>query len=298
LIATVCRFPAADFFGEWKGSEALSPDVEIGFVGGGKMAEALVRGLLRAKLCRTEQLIVSDVLEQRRRYFQDVLNVRSTPENAEVADFARVLVLAVKPHVVVTPVLRELAPSLQRQHLVVSIAAGVPLRILESALPEGQRVVRVMPNTPALVGEMAAGYSLGRHATEEDGKLVAQILGAAGRAFELDEKLLDAVTGLSGSGPAYVCLIIEALSDGGVKMGLPRDVATALACQTLLGTAKMIVETKKHPGELKDMVTSPGGTTIEAIHELEKGGLRAALIRAVEAATLKSQQLGKAAGDH
>jgi len=276
----------------------LSPDVEIGFVGGGKMAEALVRGLLRAKLCRTEQLIVSDVLEQRRRYFQDVLNVRSTPENAEVADFARVLVLAVKPHVVVTPVLRELAPSLQRQHLVVSIAAGVPLRILESALPEGQRVVRVMPNTPALVGEMAAGYSLGRHATEEDGKLVAQILGAAGRAFELDEKLLDAVTGLSGSGPAYVCLIIEALSDGGVKMGLPRDVATALACQTLLGTAKMIVETKKHPGELKDMVTSPGGTTIEAIHELEKGGLRAALIRAVEAATLKSQQLGKAAGDH
>ena len=276
----------------------MSPDVEIGFVGGGKMAEALVRGLLRAKLCRTEQLIVSDVLEQRRRYFQDVLNVRSTPENAEVADFARVLVLAVKPHVVVTPVLRELAPSLQRQHLVVSIAAGVPLRILESALPEGQRVVRVMPNTPALVGEMAAGYSLGRHATEEDGKLVAQILGAAGRAFELDEKLLDAVTGLSGSGPAYVCLIIEALSDGGVKMGLPRDVATALACQTLLGTAKMIVETKKHPGELKDMVTSPGGTTIEAIHELEKGGLRAALIRAVEAATLKSQQLGKAAGDH
>lgn len=270
--------------------------IEIGFVGGGKMAEALVRGLLGAELCAPEQLIVSDVLEQRRRYLQDEIGVRSTADNAEVADFARVIVLAVKPNVIVTPVLRELAPQIQRQHLIVSIAAGVPLRILESALPEGQRAVRVMPNTPALVGEMAAGYSLGRHATDEDGKLVGKMLGAVGKSFELDEKLLDAVTGLSGSGPAYVCQIVEALSDGGVKMGLPRDVATALACQTVLGTAKMISETGKHPGELKDMVTSPGGTTIEALHELEKGGLRATLMRAVEAATLKSKRLGESVG--
>ena len=181
-----------------------------------------------------------------------------------------------------------------QQHLIGSIAAGTRIEAIESALPEGTRVVRVMPNTPCLVSEGAAGYALGKNATEEDGKLVGTMLSAVGEAFLLDEKLLDAVTGLSGSGPAFVYLVIEALSDGGVKMGLPRDAAMRLAAKTVLGAAKMVLETQKHPGELKDAVTSPGGTTIEGIHALERGRLRATLMDAVEVATLKSKMLGEA----
>ena len=176
--------------------------------------------------------------------------------------------------------------------LVISIAAGITLKTLDAALPKS-RLVRVMPNTPCLVGESASGYSLGPRATEADGALVKQLLESVGRAFVVDEKLLDAVTGLSGSGPAFVYVAIEALSDAGVRMGLPRDVALQLAAQTVRGAATMVLETGEHPGVLKDRVTSPGGTTIAGLAALESGGFRGTLIAAVEAATRRSIELGK-----
>jgi pyrroline-5-carboxylate reductase len=175
----------------------------------------------------------------------------------------------------------------------ISIAAGVTLARLEAALPAGARVIRVMPNTPALVGEAAAAFALGKSATAADGELAKKLLSAVGIAFLVKESLLDAVTGLSGSGPAYVYQFIEALSDGGVAAGLPRDISTKLAAQTVLGAAKMVLETGQHPGALKDQVTSPGGTTIEGLHELEKGKLRATVMSAVRAATEKSKKLGQ-----
>ena len=177
--------------------------------------------------------------------------------------------------------------------MIISIAAGLPLAKLEGHLPGGARVIRVMPNTPALVGASATAYALGKAATAADGELAQQLFSSVGVAYQMRESLLDAVTGLSGSGPAYVYLVIEALSDGGVACGLPREVATRLAAQTVLGGAKMVLETGLHPGALKDMVTSPGGTTIEGLHELEKGGLRASLINAVRAAAEKSKRLGQ-----
>jgi pyrroline-5-carboxylate reductase len=174
-----------------------------------------------------------------------------------------------------------------------SIAAGVPIARLEGGLEQGARVIRVMPNAPALVGASATAYALGTSATAGDAALAHKIFSAVGLAFPLKETMLDAVTGLSGSGPAYVYLMMEALSDGGVAAGLPRDVATKLAAQTLLGSAKMALETGLHPAALKDMVASPGGTTIEGLHELEKGAVRGALISAVRAATEKSRKLGQ-----
>ena len=178
-------------------------------------------------------------------------------------------------------------------HLLISIAAGVPIAKLEAGLGPDRRVVRVMPNTPALLGASASAYALGKTATTADAGLVQRIFSSVGVAFQLKESLLDAVTGLSGSGPAYMYLMIEALSDGGVAVGLPRDVATTLAAQTMLGSARMVLETGIHPGALKDMVTSPGGTTIEGLHELEKGKVRGVLISAVRAATEKSRKLGQ-----
>jgi pyrroline-5-carboxylate reductase len=191
-------------------------------------------------------------------------------------------------------VLAEIKPVITPRHLVVSIAAGITLRQLGEGLGADRRIIRVMPNTPCLVGAGASGYCLGSVATAEDGVLVERILTAVGRAYRLPENLLDAVTGLSSSGPAFVAVMIEALSDGGVRMGLPRDVATALAAQTVFGTAKMVLEAGLHPGVLKDMVASPGGTTIAGLHALERGGLRAALMDAVEAATRRAVELGKA----
>lgn len=206
--------------------------------------------------------------------------------------FANVILLAVKPDQV-NDVLAEARPHFTDKHLLVSIAAGVTLARMESVLPPGARVVRVMPNTPALVGASASAFALGKSAIAEDGQLAQKLFSSVGVAYQVKESLLDAVTGLSGSGPAYVFLMIEALSDGGVAAGLPRDIATKLAAQTLLGSAKLLLETGQHPGALKDMVTSPGGTTIEGIHELEKGGLRAALMNAVRAAADKSRKLGQ-----
>jgi pyrroline-5-carboxylate reductase len=221
--------------------------------------------------------------------------VATSASNRDVTERSDVLILAVKPQSM-APVLAELRSVVTDGHLVVSIAAGVPLAALAAGLGPSCRLIRVMPNTPALVGAGASGYCLGPNATADDEAVVRACLGSVGRAYRVPESLLDAVTGLSGSGPAFVYLMIEALSDGGVRVGLPRDVATALAAQTLLGAAQMVLETGLHPGVLKDQVASPGGTTIAGLHALERGGLRAALIDAVQAATRRSAELAVEAG--
>ncbi len=265
----------------------------IGFIGGGKMAEALIKGVLSAKLGSTDKIIVSDVDKKRCQILEEETGIKTTQENDKVISGAEIIILAIKPNVM-GKILEELKGNITSGHLVVSIAAGIPLNFIESLLNEGCRAIRVMPNTPCLVGETAAAYALGKNATLNDGELVSQILNAVGKSFLFDEKQLDAVTGLSGSGPAFIYMVIEALTDGGVKMGLPRDVSTQLAAQTAFGAAKMVLEAGMHIGELKDSVTSPGGTTIEGLHALEKGGLSNTLINAVEVATKKSKRLGKA----
>ena len=270
----------------------MASKLQIGFLGAGKMASALAKGFIAARLVTPRQLIASDVMEPARASFAKEVGAKAATSNAEVMKFARVIILAVKPDQV-AGVLAEIKPHCTENHLLVSIAAGVTLAKLEGALPSGARVIRVMPNTPALVGAGASGYALGSHAKAEDAALAQQLLGAVGLACAVKESLLDAVTGLSGSGPAYAFLMIEGLSDGGVAAGLPRDIATRLAAQTLLGAAKMVLETGLHPGALKDMVTSPGGTTIEGVHELEKGRVRGALMSAVRAATDKAKKLGQ-----
>jgi pyrroline-5-carboxylate reductase len=264
----------------------------IGFLGAGKMATALAKGFVRADLVTAKQIIGSDPSEAARAAFARDIGSKTTAFNSEVAQFAQVLLLAVKPDQVGN-VLNEIREDITGKHLIISIAAGVPLAKLEHALPAGTRIIRVMPNTPALVGASATAFALGKSALGQDAAVAQELFSSVGDAYQLKESLLDAVTGLSGSGPAYVYLVIEALSDGGVASGLPRDVATRLAAQTVLGGAKMVLETGQHPGALKDMVASPGGTTIEGLHELEKGKLRATLINAVRAATEKSRKLGQ-----
>jgi pyrroline-5-carboxylate reductase len=266
--------------------------LSIGFLGSGKMATALAKGFVQAGLVRPDQVLGSDTAEAARAAFGREVGARTTAFNPDVIRFASVLILAVKP-AQVPDVLREVRGQLSDKHLLISIAAGVSLVGLEENLEAGARVVRVMPNTPALVGASASAFALGRSATNEDGQLVQKLLGAVGLALPVPESLLDAVTGLSGSGPAFVYLVIEALSDGGVAAGLPRDIATKLAAQTVFGAGKMALETGLHPGALKDMVTSPGGTTIEGVHELERAGVRGAFMNAVRMAADKARRLGQ-----
>ena len=263
----------------------------IGFIGAGRMAAALARGFVDSGLVAPENLIASDPVPAGRKAFAQAVGCETTDSNADVLAKAKVIFLAFKPHQLdeATETVRD---QFDGSYLVISILAGVRLAKLDEACGGLARVVRVMPNTPALVGEGACGYALGQAATSDDGELVKRLLCAVGVAYEVKESLIDAVTGLSGSGPAYGYTIIEALSDGGVAAGLPRDVSTRLAAQTMLGAAKMVLETGKHPGELKDMVCSPGGTTIEGVHELEEGGVRSALINAVRAATERAVELG------
>jgi pyrroline-5-carboxylate reductase len=265
--------------------------VRIGFLGAGRMATALARGWLAAGLATPGRVLASDPLPQAREAFAGGDRLRTTADNREVVTASDVLVLAVKPQSV-KALLAEVGPVVGPPHLVISIAAGITLRQLMDGLGSDRRLIRVMPNTPCLLGASASGYAAGEAATADDVALVGRLLNAVGRAYRLPESLLDAVTGLSGSGPAFVYVMIEALSDGGVRVGLPRDVATALAAQTVLGAAKMVLETGTHPGALKDMVASPGGTTIAGLHALERGGVRAALMDAVEAATQRARELG------
>jgi len=270
----------------------MSSALKLGILGAGKMAGALARGFVSAGLATADSILASDPYEGARAAIGKDARIKTTAANSDVLKFADVLVLAVKPDQV-NSVLAEARPLFTDKHLLISIAAGVTLARMEAALPAGARIIRVMPNTPALVGASASAFAVGKSATVDDAQLVQELFSSVGVAFQVKESLLDAVTGLSGSGPAYAFLIIEALSDGGVAAGLPRDIATKLAAQTLLGSAKLLLETGQHPGALKDMVTSPGGTTIDGLHELEKAGVRGALIAAVRAASDKSKKLGQ-----
>ncbi len=269
----------------------MATPLKIGFLGAGKMATALAKGFIRAELVIPREIMASDPHDAARKNFAAEVDAKTVVANVDVAKFAQVLILATKPDQTAA-VLKEIRGKFTGNHLLISIAAGVKLAKLEAALPSGAHVIRVMPNTPALVGAGASAFALGKAATAADGEIARKLLSAVGIAFLVKESLLDAVTGLSGSGPAYVYQFIEALGDGGVAAGLPRDVASSLAAQTVLGAAKMVLETGQHPGALKDQVTSPGGTTIEGLHELEKGRLRAVVMSAVRAATEKSKEAG------
>jgi pyrroline-5-carboxylate reductase len=272
--------------------QLMAAKLTIGFLGAGKMAAALAKGFISAGLVKPGQILAGDPAAAARAAFAKETGATTTASNADVARFAGLLVIAVKPGSV-NELLAEIRAQITARHLVLSIAAGVTLAQLEANLGRGARVIRVMPNTPALVGASASAFARGKAALPADAALALRLLASVGLAFELKEALLDAVTGLSGSGPAYVYVIIEALSDGGVAAGLPRDVAAKLAAQTVLGGAKMVLQTGLHPGALKDMVASPGGTTIEGLHELEKGKIRGVLMSAVRAATEKSRKLGQ-----
>ena len=257
------------------------------------MATALAGGLLESGLATGEQIAASDPsAEGGERFASAVPGAKVSTSNAEVAEKSTVVILAVKPQVIPL-VLEGLAPSIGHEQLVVSIAAGVTLSRLEQLLPSRTRVVRVMPNTPCLIGQGASGFSLGSAATEADGQLVDQMLRAVGIAFELPEPLLDGVTGLSGSGPAFVYTVVEALTAGGEAAGLPPEVAAELAAQTVAGAAEMILKTGLPPSELRDAVTSPGGTTLAGLEAYEKHEGRGALMAAVMAATERSRELGK-----
>ncbi len=267
----------------------------IGFIGGGNMAAALIRGLLHSQTVSPEQIQASDVKAERLAELHAKYGIATTQDNEALGRWADVIVISVKPQIVdrvLAPIAAALEGSLTENDLVVSIAAGVPLESIEARLPKGARVVRAMPNTAAIALAGATAIAPGTHATQADLDVAKGLFDAVGRCVVLDESLLDAVTGLSGSGPAYVMLMIEALADGGVKVGLGRDTALLLAAQTVYGAAKLQLETGEHPGRLKDMVTSPGGTAIAGLHTLEAGGLRRTLIDAVEAATNRAGELG------
>src|SRR5689334_10769151 len=267
---------------------------KIAFLGTGNMAEALIKGLLRAGTAKPEELIATFRRKERMEEFQKSYPVKTTLDNVAAAAEASVVVLSVKPQAM-SKLLVQIAPAVDPHKLIISVAAGVPIMALERKLGAGARIIRTMPNTPALVGMGACALAAGEHATQEDLDIASSIFQAVGITTVVDENLLDAVTGLSGSGPAYVFLVIEALSDAGVKVGLPRYTALKLAAQTVLGSAKLLIETGAHPGHLKDQVTSPGGTAIAGIATLEAGGLRTTLINAVEAATRRSRELGELA---
>jgi pyrroline-5-carboxylate reductase len=263
----------------------------LGFLGSGNMAAALVGGLVHGKVLPSGRILASDVKVERLEQLRAEFGIRTTVDNHELLRESDVVVLAVKPQVI-DRVLTEVGGDVRADQLVVSVAAGVPLEALEARLPKGSRVVRAMPNTPATVQAGATAVSGGTHASADDLRVARELFEAVGRVVVLDEALLDAVTGLSGSGPAYVMLIIEALADGGVKVGLHRDTALLLAAQTVFGSAKLLLETGEHPGRLKDMVTSPGGTAIAGLHTLESGALRKTLIDAVEVASKRAAELG------
>lgn len=262
---------------------------DIGFIGAGQMAQALASGFVHAQKTTANQIRFYDPSDAAVEAFQGkVPGSQACGSVTQVVANSNTVFIAVKPQYVDS--VFENVPQ-QPTCLFVSIVAGVPLRRLHDGLTT-ERVIRVMPNTPCLVGQAASGFCLGTGASVEDGEYVRQLLEAVGVAHQLPEQSLDAVTGLSGSGPAFVYQMIEAMSDGGVRVGLPRDIATQLAAQTVLGAATMVLQTGEHPGVLKDRVTSPGGTTIAGLHSLEIAGTRAAYMNAVQAATERSRELG------
>lgn len=270
---------------------AAGCEITAGFIGGGNMAEAIIKGIIAGGTA-PESILVAEPVATRRQQLAEQYNITTTADNSDVAAACKTIILAVKPQTAPS-VCSALKSDLTGAHLLISIMAGVSCATLEGYFTAPPRVVRVMPNTPALVLAGATAAAPGKTATDEDLTAVEALFSQVGKCYRVDEKLLDAVTGLSGSGPAYVLTFIEALADGGVKSGLPRDIALNLALQTVLGTAKLLAKTGEHPGSLRDKVTSPGGTTIAGLHALEKGSFRATVMNAVEAATVRSQELGK-----
>lgn len=264
---------------------------EISFLGAGNMAEAIVKGVLAAGLFKPGDLLASDTSEARLKLLREKYGVRVTRNNREAVREGKLILLGVKPSAV-GAVLAEIKSELKEKALI-SVAAGVPLSRLASGLEREAKIIRAMPNAPALVQAGATVLAPGKGVEEETLSLAIRVFESIGKIWVLEEKYLDAVTGLSGSGPAFVFVMIEALADGGVKCGLSREIAVSLAAQTMLGAAKMVMETGDHPARLKDFVASPGGTTIAGLHKLEEGKIRSALISAVEAATRRSEELGK-----
>lgn len=268
-------------------------DKKISIIGTGNMGEALVSGLVASGLCNPADIVCTDIREDQLESLRKKYNVVTMTNNTEAVKAGEIVIYAVKPQIIAA-VLRETASALDMSKLIVSIAAGVPLVAIESCLNKKLRLIRVMPNIAAFVQESATVIAAGENATENDIKLAMAIFDSMGKTIFIKENILmDAITGLSGSGPAYIFLIVEALADAGVKVGLSRQDALFLSTQTVLGAAKLLLETREHPGRLRDMVTSPGGTAIAGIHTLEKGGLRTTLINAVEVATNRSKELGE-----
>lgn len=266
----------------------------IGMIGTGNMGEALINGLISSGTTTGDKLICADIRETKLAEIADKYGVKTTMDNLEVVKTSDIIIYAVKPQIM-AQILLETSPHLDLSKLIISIAAGVPMAAIESCLGKNLRLIRVMPNVAVSVKEGASAIAAGANAGKDDIALAKEIFNSVGKCIYLKENdLMDAVTGLSGSGPAYIFLIVDALADAGVKMGLSRQDARCLSTQTVLGAARMLMETNEHPGELKDMVTSPGGTAIAGLHTLEKGGLRTTLINAVEAATLRSRELGEA----
>jgi pyrroline-5-carboxylate reductase len=264
----------------------------VGFLGAGNMGEAMIKGLLQAGLVPAASIGATDVRQERLDQIAKQYGIRSAKSNPALVAESDVVILAVKPQIMAA-VLKEIAPAVDGTTLFISIAAGIPTRTLRAQLGRPARLIRVMPNTPALVLEGVTAIARAEGLEAGDLETAQELFGAVGRVVVLEEDALDAVTGLSGSGPAYVAIVIESLADGGVKMGLDRATAMTLAAQTVLGSAKLILETGTHPGQLKDMVSSPGGTTIAGIAALEEGGVRRTFISAVERATQRSRELGK-----
>jgi pyrroline-5-carboxylate reductase len=262
----------------------------IGFLGGGNMAGALIRGLIRGGMPKT-QIFVSDIDDAKIEAIRTELGVTVDRSNQKVVEKADVVILAMKP--MATCKVAEGLQMFANGKLWLSVAAGITTSQLEEALGSSARVIRAMPNAPALIGRGASALCPGKFATHADEQIANALLGAVGITEIVDEAMMDAVTAVSGSGPAFVMLVIEAMTDGAVRAGLPRPIAQRLATQTVLGSAALLQETGRHPGELKDMVTSPGGTTIAGIEALESGGLRSALISAVTKAAERSRELSR-----
>ena len=267
---------------------------QIGFIGAGNMAEAMIRGLLAGATATPGQICAFDPLAERLAFIQSTYGIEAAADNRALVQSADIIVLAIKPQVA-GDVLAAAAPDTGPEKLVISIVAGLTTGTMQKALAKGTRIIRTVPNTPVFVGEGMVALADDGPALPADYDAAVALFSPVARTAMIPEKLMDAALGVSGSGPAYVFVMIEALSDGGVKMGLPRDVALALAAQTVLGAAKMCLESGKHPGQLKDMVTSPAGTTIAALHRMEAAGVRAALIEAVEAAARRAEELGRLA---
>jgi pyrroline-5-carboxylate reductase len=266
-------------------------DLRIAFVGAGNMAEALIAGLLHAKLVRPAQLVASDIVPSRLEWLKRTYGVTTTGLNRDAVTGAQVIVLAVEPQVL-DEVLADIAPIVDRDILIVSVAAGYPIARIARHLNGVTRIVRAMPNMPSIIREGVTAMAHDAELSEEDLAFARELFTAVGTVVVVAERSMDVVTGLSGSGPAYVFLMIEALADGGVKMGLPRETAQLLAAQTVAGAARLVVESQEHPGVLKDRVASPGGTTIAGLYELERGRFRATMISAVDAASRRSAELG------